>query len=68
MFKESFCEVLRRYKEELSRPFDEARNFLSNIETQLSNLCEGSLTAEMLSSGNYHSGIVLQLRILSLRS
>lgn len=54
-FMESFCEVLRRYKEELSRPFDEARNFLNNIETQLSDLCEGSLTAEMLNSGNYHS-------------
>ncbi|XP_058000564.1 homeobox protein knotted-1-like 1 isoform X2 [Hevea brasiliensis] len=42
--KESYCEVLHRYKEELSRPFDEATTFLSNIELQLSNLCKGTLT------------------------
>ncbi|XP_022719535.1 homeobox protein knotted-1-like 1 [Durio zibethinus] len=43
-FMESYCEVLRRYKEELSKPFDEATLFLSNIESQLSNLCKGALT------------------------
>jgi len=31
--------VLVRYKEELSRPFDEAASFLSSIQAQLSNLC-----------------------------
>ncbi|OAY42395.1 homeobox protein knotted-1-like 1 [Manihot esculenta] len=43
-FMESYCELLYRYKEELSRPFDEATTFLSNIESQLSNLCKGTLT------------------------
>ncbi|EOY11656.1 hypothetical protein QUC31_009366 [Theobroma cacao] len=43
-FMESYCEVLHRYKEELSKPFDEATTFLSNIESQLSNLCKGALT------------------------
>ncbi|KAJ4831920.1 Oxysterol-binding protein OBPa [Turnera subulata] len=43
-FMESYCEVLHRYKEELSKPFDEATSFLSSIESQLSNLCEGSLS------------------------
>ncbi|XP_021663048.1 homeobox protein knotted-1-like 1 isoform X2 [Hevea brasiliensis] len=43
-FMESYCEILHRYKEELSRPFDEATTFLSNIESQLSNLCKGTLT------------------------
>ncbi|KAF2307307.1 hypothetical protein GH714_026220 [Hevea brasiliensis] len=43
-FMESYCEVLHRYKEELSRPFDEATTFLGNIELQLSNLCKGTLT------------------------
>ncbi|GLT88418.1 hypothetical protein SLE2022_064450 [Rubroshorea leprosula] len=43
-FMESYCEVLRRYKEELSKPFDEATTFLSNIESQLSNLCKVTLT------------------------
>ncbi|XP_022743024.1 homeobox protein knotted-1-like 1 isoform X2 [Durio zibethinus] len=42
--KESYCEVLHTYKEELSKPFDEATTFLSNIESQLSNLCKGALT------------------------
>lgn len=43
-FMESYCEVLHRYKEELSKPFYEATTFLNNIESQLSNLCKGALT------------------------
>ncbi|KAJ6359637.1 hypothetical protein OIU77_003777 [Salix suchowensis] len=43
-FKESYCEVLHRYKEELSKPFDEATTFLSGIESQLRSLCKGTLT------------------------
>ncbi|KAJ1283488.1 hypothetical protein BS78_03G132200 [Paspalum vaginatum] len=38
---DSYCRVLVRYKEELSRPFDEAASFLSSIQAQLSNLCSG---------------------------
>ncbi|KAJ3676075.1 hypothetical protein LUZ60_003487 [Juncus effusus] len=41
-FMESYCRVLVRYKEELSKPFDEAASFLSSIETQLSNLCNNN--------------------------
>ncbi|KAI4342907.1 hypothetical protein MLD38_027471 [Melastoma candidum] len=37
-FMVSYCELLHRYKEELSKPFDEATSFLTNIESQLSNL------------------------------
>ncbi|KAJ6775543.1 HOMEOBOX PROTEIN KNOTTED-1-LIKE 10 [Salix purpurea] len=43
-FMESYCEVLHGYKEELSKPFDEAATFLSSIESQLSSLCKGTLT------------------------
>ncbi|KAG5244697.1 homeobox protein [Salix suchowensis] len=43
-FMESYCEVLHRYKDELSKPFDEAATFLSSIESQLSSLCKGTLT------------------------
>ncbi|GMP39975.1 hypothetical protein CsSME_00010608 [Camellia sinensis var. sinensis] len=43
-FMESYCEVLHRYKEELSKPFDEATTFLSNIESELSSLCNETLT------------------------
>lgn len=41
-FMDSYCAVLEKYKEELSRPFDEAATFLSSIETQLRNLCSGN--------------------------
>ncbi|XP_010267996.1 PREDICTED: homeobox protein knotted-1-like 1 isoform X2 [Nelumbo nucifera] len=54
-FMESYCEVLHKYKEELSKPFHEATTFLSNIETQLSNLCNITSTATTTTSGNSHS-------------
>jgi hypothetical protein len=41
--------VLERYKEELSRPFDEAASFLSSVRTQLSSLCGAAASL----SGNY---------------
>ncbi|KAL2536924.1 Homeobox protein knotted-1-like 2 [Forsythia ovata] len=44
-FMTSYCEVLHRYKEELSKPFNEAKTFLNNIEFQLSNLCKDTLTS-----------------------
>lgn len=56
MLKESYCEVLHTYKEELSKPFDEATIFLSNIESQLSNLCIDAPTA--FRSGHCISGNV----------
>ncbi|KAG0516773.1 hypothetical protein BDA96_09G032200 [Sorghum bicolor] len=51
-FMEAYCRVLERYKEELSRPFDEAASFLSSVRTQLSSLCGGaaSLSDEMVGS------------------
>ncbi|KAK8638610.1 hypothetical protein V6N13_137025 [Hibiscus sabdariffa] len=39
--------ILHRYKEELSKPFNEATTFLSNMESQLSNLCKGALTKNL---------------------
>ncbi|KAK7269430.1 hypothetical protein RIF29_22156 [Crotalaria pallida] len=45
-FMESYCEVLHKYKEELSKPFNEATLFLCNIESQLNNLCNGTLTMQ----------------------
>ncbi|KAL5203102.1 hypothetical protein ABZP36_014054 [Zizania latifolia] len=44
-FMETYCRVLERYKEELSRPFDEAASFLTGIHTQLANLCGGAAAA-----------------------
>ncbi|XP_072958856.1 homeobox protein knotted-1-like 1 [Typha angustifolia] len=43
-FMESYCQILVRYKEELSKPFREAASFLSSIEMQLSNLCGNATT------------------------
>lgn len=53
--KEAYCKALYRYKEELSRPFDEATTFLSGIESQLNNLCKGTLTRNL----DYRSGIAV---------
>ncbi|CAL5349862.1 unnamed protein product [Camellia sinensis] len=39
-FMETFCDVLVKYKSDLSRPFDEATTFLNKIEIQLGNLCK----------------------------
>ncbi|XP_029126139.1 homeobox protein knotted-1-like 6 [Cajanus cajan] len=41
-FMETYCDMLVKYKSDLTRPFDEATTFLSKIETQLSDLCTGS--------------------------
>ncbi|GJM94488.1 hypothetical protein PR202_ga11135 [Eleusine coracana subsp. coracana] len=52
-FMEAYCRVLERYKEELTRPFDEAATFLSSVRTQLSTLCgaaASSLSDEMVGS------------------
>ncbi|MBA0770985.1 hypothetical protein Gotri_019522 [Gossypium trilobum] len=58
-FMESYCEVLHRYKEELSKPFDEATTFLTNIESQLSDLCKGALTMDYRSGKVFNSAFSL---------
>ncbi|KAJ8569777.1 hypothetical protein K7X08_006354 [Anisodus acutangulus] len=39
-FMETYCDILVKYKSDLSRPFDEATTFLNKIELQLSDLCK----------------------------
>ncbi|XP_022725875.1 homeobox protein knotted-1-like 6 [Durio zibethinus] len=41
-FMETYCDMLVKYKSDLSRPFDEATTFLKKIEMQLQNLCTGA--------------------------
>ncbi|KAA8529602.1 hypothetical protein F0562_034298 [Nyssa sinensis] len=41
-FMENYCDILVKYKSDLSRPFDEATTFLNKIEMQLGNLCKGA--------------------------
>ncbi|XVE57163.1 hypothetical protein DITRI_Ditri04bG0069900 [Diplodiscus trichospermus] len=52
-FMETYCEMLVKYKSDLSKPFDEATAFLNNIKTQLSHLCndEGAGSSEEDLSG-----------------
>ncbi|KMZ59428.1 putative Homeobox protein knotted-1 [Zostera marina] len=38
LFMEAYCDVLTKYKADLTRPFDEATSFFSNMELQLSDL------------------------------
>ncbi|KAK9707378.1 hypothetical protein RND81_07G193700 [Saponaria officinalis] len=38
-FMENYCEILDKYKSDISRPFEETTNFLSNVEMELRNLC-----------------------------
>ncbi|XP_075478690.1 homeobox protein knotted-1-like 1 [Primulina tabacum] len=58
-FMKSYCEVLHKYKEELSKPFDEATGFLSSIESQLNDLCKETLPSVTSNPSstpiNYHS-------------
>ncbi|NP_001290498.1 homeobox protein knotted-1-like 1 [Elaeis guineensis] len=54
-FMESYCRVLQRYKEELSKPFNEAASFLNSIEMQLSNLCKGRTTSSSTTGGTGNS-------------
>ncbi|KAI3452705.1 hypothetical protein Pfo_009369 [Paulownia fortunei] len=46
-FMETYCDILVKYKTDLSRPFHEATSFLNKIETQLGNLCKGKPTLSL---------------------
>nr|AEX56217.1 knotted-like 2 protein [Dactylorhiza fuchsii] len=47
---DSYCRVLAWYKDELSKPFEEAASFLSSIETQFRSLCKPSAVSAISSS------------------
>ncbi|XAR65088.1 hypothetical protein NMG60_11009057 [Bertholletia excelsa] len=63
-FMETFCDILVKYKSDLSRPFDEATTFLNKIQTQLSNLCtdEGTVSSDEEFSGGEVDGQEAQTR------
>ncbi|KAG5536929.1 hypothetical protein RHGRI_024382 [Rhododendron griersonianum] len=46
--KETYCDVMIKYKSDLAKPFDEATTFLNSVEAQLTSLCGGA-------SGSYVS-------------
>ncbi|KDP31074.1 hypothetical protein JCGZ_11450 [Jatropha curcas] len=41
-FMETYCDILVKYKSDLSRPFNEATTFLNDVEAQLNTLCNTS--------------------------
>ncbi|MBA0719082.1 hypothetical protein Golax_006789, partial [Gossypium laxum] len=51
-FMETYCEMLVKFKSDLSKPFDEATTFLNNIQMQLSHLCNGNYYTIFSSSIN----------------
>ncbi|KAL8137772.1 hypothetical protein V2J09_003773 [Rumex salicifolius] len=48
-FMEIYCDILIKYKSDLSKPFDEATAFLNKIESQFGNLCKGAFAASTAS-------------------
>ncbi|KAJ9166390.1 hypothetical protein P3X46_021156 [Hevea brasiliensis] len=42
-FMEAYCDMLVKYREELTRPIQEAMDFMRRIETQLNMICNGPL-------------------------
>ena len=48
-FMEAYCEMLMKYEQELSKPFNDAMLFLSRIECQFKALTLTSDSGEMLS-------------------
>ncbi|KAG0463448.1 hypothetical protein HPP92_018958 [Vanilla planifolia] len=50
-FMEAYCNMLVKYKEELTRPVQEAMEFLKKVETQLNSLTNGA-TASLFSSAD----------------
>lgn len=46
LFQETYCDMLVKYKSDLTRPFDEATTFLNKMETQLSDLCSTGASVE----------------------
>ncbi|XP_027356932.1 homeobox protein knotted-1-like 2 [Abrus precatorius] len=42
-FMEAYCDMLAKYREELTRPIQEAMDFMRRTETQLNMLCNGTV-------------------------
>ncbi|XP_054805393.1 homeobox protein knotted-1-like 6 isoform X2 [Prosopis cineraria] len=51
-FMETYCDILVRYKSDLSKPFDEATVFLNDMEMQLNSLCNGHSRSNIDGSGS----------------
>lgn len=41
--QEAYCDMLVKYQEELTRPIEEAMEYIRHIESQISMLCQGPI-------------------------
>lgn len=41
--QEAYCDMLVKYREELTRPIEEAMEYIRRIESQISMLCQGPI-------------------------
>jgi len=41
--QEAYYDMLVKYREELTRPIEEAKDFMQRIESQLNTLCNGTV-------------------------
>lgn len=55
-FMETYCRVLAKWKLDLEKPYQEATTFLSNMESQLTNLCNKEATA-IITLGDEDGGV-----------
>ncbi|XP_019437867.1 PREDICTED: homeobox protein knotted-1-like 2 [Lupinus angustifolius] len=61
-FMEAYYDMLVKYRDELTRPIQEAMDFMQKIETQLNTLCNGNGPLRIF------SGIFIFLSLLKLRT
>ncbi|XP_065875436.1 homeobox protein knotted-1-like 6 [Euphorbia lathyris] len=50
-FMQTYCDILVKYKSDLSRPFIEATSFLNDIEAQFNTLCNSSTRTHISDEG-----------------
>ncbi|KAH7673641.1 Transcription factor MEIS1 and related HOX domain proteins protein [Dioscorea alata] len=55
-FMEAYCDMLVKYREELTRPIQEAMDFLKRIESQLNSISNGAAT-RFLSNDDKYDGV-----------
>uniref|UniRef100_A0A0A9ERX9 Rs1 n=1 Tax=Arundo donax TaxID=35708 RepID=A0A0A9ERX9_ARUDO len=56
-FMEAYCNMLVKYREELTRPIDEAMEFLKRVEAQLDSIAGGSSAARLSLADGKSEGV-----------
>lgn len=66
--QEAYCNILVKYREELTRPIDEAMEFLKRVEAQLDSISGGSTARLSLAGKGSCTFVVLLLASSSSRT